>query len=105
MVDLPDSVQRLVRTLGSAAEIETLLLLSRERHAWTAPGVARKLRFDVDQAAAILGRLSRRNLLLSDGGSYRFHPGNPSEAQAVATLAELYPAYRLAVLSFLYATG
>ncbi|MCA1846112.1 MAG: hypothetical protein LC792_23560, partial [Actinobacteria bacterium] len=48
-------------------------------------------------------RLRRRGFLRSQEKSYRFDPRDPAMAVAVAMLAELYPAYRLAVVSLIYA--
>ena len=101
--ELPRSVQKLIaQHFQSAAEVETLLLLFRDPRGWDASGVARELRFDPDHAAAILARLSRRGLLREEGRSYCFDPRDPEEAQAVAKLAELYPTYRVAVVSMIY---
>jgi hypothetical protein len=100
---LPTSVQELIRHhLDTAADVETLLLLRRDGQEWTAATVARELRMDVDQAGNILSRLQRTGLLQARGGAYRFDPRDPALAGATATLAQLYPAYRLAVVSMIY---
>ena len=100
---LPASVQKLIEQhLHSASDVDTLLLLHRVDHGWTAPGVARELRLNIDQAHSILARLSRSGLLQAEGDSYRFLPQDPSLVDAVATLAKLYPAYRFAVVSLIY---
>ena len=102
--DLPASVRNLIqRHLDSAADVDTLLLLSQTDAAWTAPAVARELRIDSDQAAGILARLKRAGLLRVEGESYRFTPRTPTLADAVATLAQIYPAYRVAIVSEIYA--
>lgn len=102
--ELPRSVQNLIEQhFHSAPDVETVLLLWREQCGWGAPAVARELRLDLDQTAAILARLHRRGLLQAEGESYRFHPRDPAEAEAVARLAELYPAYRVAIVSLIYA--
>ena len=102
--ELPRSVLKLIeRHVHSAPDVETLLLLWREEGDWGAPAVARELRLDVEQVAAILARMHRRGLLRAEGASYRFHPRDPAEAEAVAKLAELYPAYRVAIVALIYA--
>lgn len=102
--ELPRSVQNLIQHyFHSAADVDTLLLLCREDRAWTASAVAQEVRIDADQAAAILARLRRRGLLRGEQESYRFHPKDSDLAEAVATLAELYPAYRVAIVSLIYA--
>jgi hypothetical protein len=101
---LPPSVQALIEHhLESAADVDTLLLLCQEGSPWNAPDVARQLRIDSEQAAGILARLSRTGLLRRGGASYRFEPRSAALAEAVALLAELYPTYRLAIVSEIYA--
>lgn len=102
--ELPTAVQNLIeRHLNSAADVDTLLLLYQEDRAWTATAVARELRINPDQTSSILARLARSGLLKAEAESYRFQPRNPALAQAVETLAELYPTYRLAIISLIYA--
>lgn len=102
--ELPRRVQELIeRHCQSAADVDVLLLLCREHRDWTAAAVANELRIDPDQAAAILARLQRKGLLRAEGASYRFQPRDPSVADAVRTLAELYPAYRVAIVALIYA--
>jgi hypothetical protein len=103
--ELPASVRNLIeRHLDSAAHVETLLLLCQDEGPWTAQAVARELRIDRDQAAGILDRLSRSGLLGQDGeGSFRYEPRRPKLAEAVALLARLYPTYRVAIVSEIYA--
>jgi hypothetical protein len=101
--ELPTPVQQLIRHhFASAADVDTLLLLRREHRGWTAHAVARELRMDVDQAGDILARLHRGGLLGATAGTYRFDPRDPALAGAAATLAQLYPAYRVAVVSLIY---
>jgi hypothetical protein len=82
--------------------VDTLLLLHRVDGGRTAAEVARELRLNVDQADSILGRLSRSGLLRGEGDCYRFDPRDPALVEAVAALAQLYPAYRFAVVSLIY---
>jgi DNA-binding MarR family transcriptional regulator len=102
--ELPRSVQKLIEQhIHSAADVDTLLLLSRNDRPWTASAVARELRIDEDQVSGILARLLRRGLLDGEEGSYRFHPRDAATAEAVAQLAQLYPTYRLAIMESIYA--
>lgn len=102
--ELPRSVQKLIeKHFHSVADVDTLLLLCREQRDWAAHAVARELHIDADQAAAILARLRRNGLLRAEGESYRFHPRDPGLAEAVASLAALYPTYRVAIISLIYA--
>jgi hypothetical protein len=100
---LPASVQQLIQGhFASAADVDMLLLLRRDHRGWTAPAIARELRMDAEQAGTILARLHRTGLLRATGGSYWFDPRDPALAGAAATLAQLYPAYRMAVVSLIY---
>jgi hypothetical protein len=102
--ELPASLRNLIEHhLDSAADVDTLLLLCQRATAWSAPEVARELRIDGDQAAGILARLSRTGLLRAEQESYRYQPRSEKLAEAVATLARLYPAYRVAIVSEIYA--
>ncbi len=101
--ELPRSVRQLIEQhVHSAADIDTLLLLCRHDDLWAPIAVARELRIDEDQAAGILARLCRRGLLRADGDFYRFHPRDATIADAVATLAVLYPTYRVAIVALIY---
>ena len=101
--ELPTSVQHLIRQhFDSAVDVETLLLLQRDLGDWTPAAVARELRINIDQARDVLIRLRRTGLLRAAGGAYQFDPDDPALAGAAATLARLYPTYRLAVVSLIY---
>ena len=101
--ELPASVQHLIRHhFSSATDVDALLLLRRDHRAWTAPALARELRMNVDQAEAVLSRLQRSGLVRTADDSYRFDPRDPALAGAAAALAQLYPAYRVAVISLIY---
>jgi hypothetical protein len=102
--DLPAAVRDLIEhQLDSAADVDTLLLLCGTGTPWTGPAVARELKIDGEQAAGILARLCRVGLLRAESGAYRYGPKSPKLAQAVARLAELYPTYRVAIVSEIYA--
>ena len=101
--ELPVSVQHLIRHhFASATDVDALLLLRRDGRGWTASALARELRMNADQTAAILSRLQRSGLLRTVGDTYRFDPQDPRLAGAAAALAQLYPAYRVAVISLIY---
>ena len=101
---LPAAVRHLIEHhFDSGADVDTLLLLCREHRGWTASAVAGELRLDVDQTANILTRLRRSGLLRAEGESYRYHPRDPALADAVGKLAQLYPSYRVAIVSLIYA--
>jgi hypothetical protein len=102
--DLPAAVRELIEhRLDSAADVDTLLLLCSTGTAWTGAAVARELKIDGEQASGILARLCRAGLLRAEGEAYLYGPRSPKLARAVATLAELYPTYRVAIVSEIYA--
>jgi hypothetical protein len=88
---------------NSAADVDALLLLCETDADWTGPAVARSLRIDGEQATAILARLCRGGLLQAEGTAFRYRPKSTKLADAVSTLVRLYPAYRLAIISEIYA--
>lgn len=101
--ELPASVQHLIRShFSSAADVDALLLLRRDHRSWTAPALARELRMNVDQTRAVLDRLRGSGLVDTAGDTFRFDPRDPALAGAAAALAQLYPAYRVAVISLIY---
>ncbi len=102
--ELPRPVRQLIEQhIDSAPDVDTLLLLNRERGPWTAAAVARELRIDEHQAAEILSRMLRRGFLRSEGPAYRFAPRDPAIREAVGMLAQLYPTYRVAIVAMIYA--
>jgi hypothetical protein len=101
--ELPEPVCRFIEQhIQSAADIDTVLLLCREHGPWTAATLARELRIDDGQAREILDRLRRRGFFRSDDQAYWFEPRAPALRDAVALLAQLYPAYRVAIVAMIY---
>lgn len=101
--ELTASVRKLIAShLRSATDVDVVLLLHRTERDWAAADVARELRIDDAQAAEILARLSRRELLSAAGSRYRYSPRTASVDEAVTGLARLYPAYRVAIVSYIY---
>lgn len=104
MERIPELVRDFIAAhLVSAAHLEVLLLLRRRpsRH-FDATAVSRELKIDVDQAGHLLARLAGSGLTDRRSGRYRYHPQSRDLLRAVDGLADLYPAYRLAVLSFIF---
>ena len=84
--------------------MEVLLLLrSVSDRGWTAAEVSRELRIDTDQAARILSRFIRSGFVRGLDDRYRYSPRTATVDANVEALARLYPAYRLAVISIIYA--
>lgn len=91
------------RCLTSAIQLEVLLLLHGERdRTWTATDVSRRLQVEVDQAETAIAHLAGNGLVAREDAGYRLAPARPRDADLVDTLAELYPTYRVAVISIIF---
>lgn len=102
---IPAHLRRFVeRHFVSGAHVEVLLLLRAvPERAWTATEVSRELRIDTDQAAQILSRGVRSGLVRGLNHRYRYSPRTEALADNLEALARLYPAYRLAIISVIFA--
>ena len=102
---ITDQLRRFIeRHFVSGAHLEVLLLLRAHRdRTWTARDVSRELRIDADQAGHILERCVRSGLVRTLDGRYRYSPRTAMVDTQVDALAQLYPNYRLAVISIIYA--
>ncbi|HVM03749.1 MAG TPA: hypothetical protein VM242_01130 [Acidimicrobiales bacterium] len=91
------------RCFTSAVQLEVLLLMhERPGGAWTAASVGRELRVDPEQAGAALGHLARSGLLAREREAFHLRPRRPRDARLVSSLAELYPTYRVAIVSIIF---
>lgn len=103
--EIPSEIQSFIeRHLTTSTELEVLLLLHRDeaRH-WTPAAVGRELRIDDDQAGKALARLAADGLFLGEEPGYRFAPRRPRTAALINKLAALYPSYRVAMISLIFA--
>ena len=101
---LPPSLRTFVRRhLVTAADLEVLLLVHRERRPWTPTAVAKELRIHADQARGILSRLIASGLVQQDGDDYYYRPKEVGLTEAVEELVAFYPAYRVAIISLIFA--
>ena len=75
---------------------------ARPDAAWTAASVGRELRVEPEQAAAALAHLARARLLGREGEGFRLSPKRAGDTGLVERLAELYPTYRVAIVSILF---
>ncbi len=103
--EIPAHLRRFIeRHFVSGAHVEVLLLLrSVSDRGWTAAEVSRELRIDTDQAARILSRFVRSGFVRGLGDRYGYSPRTAAVSAHIEALARLYPAYRLAVISIIYA--
>lgn len=91
------------RNLACAAELDVLLVVHRDPEGrWDAAVLSRQLRIDAAQAEQILKRLARNGLVRGDGTGYCYDPKTPTLAAAVKRLSELYPAFRVAIISLIF---
>jgi hypothetical protein len=102
-VELPATLRTFIeRHFTSAAQVEILLLLHREREGWSAATVARELRFHTDQAQQLLTELAKGGLVDEDVEIYHYAPRTAELAARVDALAEFYPSFRMAIISLIY---
>lgn len=102
-VELPATLRAFIeRHFTSAAGVEVLLLLHRERQGWSAPTVAQELRFHTDQAQQLLKELAKSRLVARDLDIYHYAPRTTELASSVDALAEFYPSFRTAIISLIY---
>jgi hypothetical protein len=102
-VELPATLRVFIeRHFTSAAEVEVLLLLHRERDGWSAATAARELRFHTDQAQQLLTGLAKSGLVAHDVDIYHYAPRTTELAARVDALAEFYPSFRMAIISLIY---
>ncbi|HEU4455453.1 MAG TPA: hypothetical protein VFR81_20490 [Longimicrobium sp.] len=104
--DLKDVRKFIAEYLGSAEQLEVLLLLHAERgRDFTAAEVSERV-YTVPAAALMrLDDLTSAGLLTSDLASdprYRYAPSSPGLAERVDALAEAYRADRVAVVRLIY---
>ena len=91
------------RCLTSAIQVEVLLLLHGERdRTWTATDVSRQLQVEADQAETAMAHLARNGLVAHERAGYRLAPARRRDADLVDTLVELYPTYRVAIISIIF---
>lgn len=83
--------------------MEVLLLLHRDgEKAWSAAAVSRELRIDLEHASAAMAHLAGKGLLVTTDGAYRLAPRRKRASELVDALAELYPNYRVAIISIIF---
>ena len=102
--DLPEPVRRLiVECIGSAAELEILLLLQRHPdRSWSTRDVDSELRIGEPVAVAGLRKLTDAGLLSAGEEGFRFAPRSRERERAVAELVDAYARRRVRVIEFLY---
>lgn len=98
---LPPEVERFIaRHIRSVEMLEIVLLVRRERRAWTGEQVARELRIDPNSAAMRLEELAAGGLLRKDGGEFTYvATGEPD--RDLDALARAYAERRVAVITWI----
>lgn len=107
MNSIPQNVRDfLTEKIDSAEQLETLLLLFRERERpWDADAVSQSIYTVPQSASRTLETLETRGLAASNGGSppaWRYAPATPAVDALVGELAAVYRERRAAVITFLY---
>jgi hypothetical protein len=105
--DLPEEVTRfIIEHLTSVDQLETLLLLrSQPERYWDAEAVGQALYTQPTAASVRLADLHRQGLLAAEtqeARAYRYAPATREIEQTISALAELYPAWRVRIISLIY---
>lgn len=101
--ELPREVKAFVeRHLVTGAQADVLVLVQRDRRAWTAAEAGRELRIDPDQARSLLERLQRSGLLRRRGDAFQYEPRDAGLRAVADAFVELYPTYRVAIISLIF---
>ena len=99
---LPADVRRFIeRYLGSALELEILLLLHRQATVMTAAEIASALRCDVDHVTATLTRFTASGLVTPAGQGVAIRPGKRHRT-TIDALGHSYETYRVAVVQAIF---
>lgn len=98
----PEATEVLTDRIDSVAQLDMLLLLSREgQGAMTAPQIAAELGFSADWVTGELGLLAGRRLVVPVGGAYT-GPERPELRAVVAELAAAYSTHPVAMVAAIY---
>lgn len=102
--DLPEPVRRLIQDcIGSATELEVLLLLHRTAgRSWRPADIDAELRTGEEIARSGLDSLAAVGLATAEGDEYRFAPRSDDRRRAVDALADAFAHRRVRVIEFLY---
>ena len=104
---IPDDVKQfIIEKIDSVAELEGLLLLSRNPQTeWSVESLAQRLYASEQQTEEALARLYSLNFLAATEGepvTYRYQPGSPKLAETVDRLAEIYSKYLVPVTNLIH---
>lgn len=104
---IPDDVRQfIVDKIDSVAELEGLLLLSRNPEIeWDAEALAKRLYAERQQAEDVLIHLYSLGFLAatnSEPPAYRYQPGSPKLRQIVDRVAEIYSKYLVPVTNLIH---
>lgn len=105
---LPSDVTRFIAEyIGSVADLELLLLLSRDStREWAAAEAGETLYTNPDMCATQLERLCSQKLAAKTIGpaepNYRYAPQDPQTATVIEKLAALYTERRVSIITVIY---
>lgn len=102
--EIPEAVRRLIgQHLDSVAQLETLLLLrAAPSKWWSVDEVARAQVSAHDAALVHLAHLQREQLIVEDGGAFRYEPA-AADDRTIDALAECYATRRPTVIGLIFA--
>jgi len=101
-----DVSQFILEKIDSVAELEGLLLLSRNPdNSWSVDDLAQRLYADKDQTMDVLEHLHSLDFLKTEGDvfrTYRFDPVSPELEQTVERLSEFYAKYLVPITNLIH---
>lgn len=104
---IPEDVKQFILDkIDSVAELEGLLLLSRNPEAdWSVEELARRLYANTEQTEDVLTHLYSLNFLTlnkSETTTYRYQPGSSKLGEMVDRVAEIYSKYLVPVTNLIH---
>jgi hypothetical protein len=97
-----DAEDFILRNVDSIAEMETLVLLHRERgKSWESTSLAKRLYITVADAQEVLEKLAARRLLIKTGDTYLYSPST-SEAAPMSLITALYAEQLIAITGLIH---
>jgi len=108
--DLPDDVRALLHDhIESYEQLETLLLLRRERHEkWTGDALAARLRVRAELIETALAGLEASGLMAATGAAparFAYRPGSPGLDAAVGRLERMYAERPILIIQLMSANA
>ena len=96
---IPDDVRRFIQAnIHSIAQLEALLIVHEHPDTeWTVEAMSARLYIPIEEASAILSRLTDNGLVISHEARFKYHPESDDLGRMVDRLAEAYAKHLIPV--------